>query len=120
MEGIIVYKKALSFAKLEIKVMQLGKDYNIQIEGGEVPHIGCTVLAVPRPSLKNDGTVSVTASVINVTGHKDEVICRYLAEEVSRRKAAVVVCTGGFHMDGLRETQISEIVAAVKEMAREI
>ena len=114
MEGIIVYKKALSFAKLEIKVMQLGKDYNIQIEGGEVPHIGCTVLAVPRPSLKNDGTVSVTASVINVTGHKD------LAEEVSLRKGAVVVCTGGFHIDGLREIQISEIVEAVKEMARDI
>lgn len=120
MDRPIVYQKRLSFTEIEIIVMQLGKDYTIQLKGGDRPHIGCTVLAIPRPSLNNDGTTSTTASVINVTGHKDEVLCRYLAEEVSKRKQAVVVCTGGFHIDDLLESQISEIIETIKEMERHI
>ncbi|MBQ6397572.1 MAG: hypothetical protein IJI06_05425 [Oscillospiraceae bacterium] len=44
------------------------------------PHIGCAVLAIPRPSLKSDGSMSCTSSVLNLSGHKDETLCRLLAE----------------------------------------
>lgn len=115
MEGII--EKELSFAKLSVQINRLGKDYFIAVWGGEKPHIGCTVLAIPRLSLTGDGTVSATSSVLNVTGHKDEALCRLLAEEVARKKNAVAVCTGGFHMDNITKEQIAEVVEAVKEIA---
>ena len=59
-------------------------------------------------------------SELNVTGHKDEEVCRYLAEKVSAGKKTTVVCTGGIHMDGITKEQIAEIVEAMRIIAGEI
>lgn len=118
MERII--EKELSYTKLYVRVNHLGKDYHLTLWGGEKPHIGCTVLSVPRPSLTGKGDISVTSSVLNVIGHKDEEICRCLAEQVARKKNAVTVCTGGFHMDGITDSQIDEVCRAVRETAQEL
>jgi len=114
MERII--ERKLSFTTLTLKIEQLGGDYHILLYGGEKPHIGCTVLAVPRFSLTGDKSISSTASVLNVTGHKDEALCRYLAEMVAKKKEAITVCTGGFHMEHITEEQIEEVKQAVKEI----
>ncbi len=107
-------KKELTFTNIYAEISRLGEDYHILLSGGERPHIGCTVLAVPRQSLDGSGKMSSTASVLNVTGHKDEEVCRYLAEKVSAGKNAVVVCTGGIHMDEITKEQIAEIVEAMR------
>lgn len=111
-----VIEKELSFAKLTVKISRIGEDYEITMQGGEKPHIGCVVLAVPRPSLEENGKRSSTSSVLNVTGHKDEVLCRYLAEQTAAKENAVTVCCGGFHMDHITKEQIKEVKQAVKEM----
>lgn len=111
-----VIERELSFTKLTIKFTKTGKDYHMLLQGGDRPHIGCTVLALPRPSLKRNGRLGSTASVINVTGHKDEYLCRYLAEKMAAAQNAVVVCTGGFHTDRITEEQIWEVKQAVEEM----
>ena len=43
-------KKKLTFTEICVEVRRLGDDYHILVSGGECPHIGCTVLAIPRPS----------------------------------------------------------------------
>lgn len=111
-------EEELSFGKLSVQIRQLGSDHLIAVWGGEKPHIGCTVLAVPRPSLTGDGSCSVTSSVLNVTGHKDEEICRTLAEQVARRKGTVTVCTGGFHADHIGKEQIDEVIQAAEKISR--
>lgn len=113
-------KKKLTFTDICVEIHRLGSDYHILVSGGERPHIGCTVLALPRPSLDGSGNMSSTASVLNVTGHKDEEICRYLAEKVSAGKQSTVVCTGGIHMDGITKEQIAEIVETMRNIAVEI
>ncbi|MGN1191606.1 MAG: hypothetical protein ACI4S0_02950 [Dorea sp.] len=115
-----IIEKHVSGTTIRAEITRLGNDYHILLTGGGQPHIGCIVLALPRPSLTGNGQVSSTASVLNVTGHKDEQICRYLAEQISARKKAVVVCSGGVHMDGITEKQIEEIVEIVREIAEEI
>ena len=115
-----VIEKHVFGTTIRAQITRLGKDYHILLVGGDQPHIGCTVLAVPRPSLTGNGQVSCTASVLNVTGHKDEQICRYLAERISAKKEAVVVCAGGIHIEKITEKQIEEIVDAVREIAVEI
>ena len=55
-------EKELSFSKLIIKFTKIGNDYHIILEGGNRPHIGCTVLAIPRPSLKEDGIIRMNFS----------------------------------------------------------
>lgn len=113
-------KKKLTFTEICVEVRRLGDDYHILVNSGERPHIGCTVLALPRLSLDGSGKMSSTASVLNVTGHKDEEVCRYLAEKVSAGKEATVVCTGGIHMDGITKEQIAEIVEAMRIIAGKI
>lgn len=113
-------ERELSFARLAVDIRQIGADYRIELCGGDRPHIGSVVLSIPRPSLTGSGEVSVTSSVLNVTGHKDEQICRYLAEQIARCQNAIVVCTGGFHVDDITEEQIGEVLAGVEDICREI
>lgn len=114
------YVKKLSFSSLSLRVAYVGDDCVLILQGGERPHIGCTVLAVPRDSLKEDGSRSSTASVINVTGHKDEELCRYAAERVAAALNTVTVCSGGFHMDHISQDQIREVRRAVEELVKKL
>lgn len=120
MAGDMIFERELSFSRLTVRLERLGGDWAVLLSGGHSPHIGCTVLAVPRPSLTDDGSTSVTSSVLNVTGHKDECLCRFLAETVCRKKNAVTVCCGGFHEDGITEAQIREVIKAVEEIGRSV
>lgn len=109
-------KVALSFGtSIEVQISRVGEDIHLLLSGGTLPHIGCVVMSVPRPSLTGDGSVGATSSVINVTGHKDEVICRALSEAVCRRYNRLTVCVGGFHEDHLSGEQIAEVRQAVEE-----
>ncbi len=106
----------LSYSVLTLKISKIGGDYHILLQGGDKPHIGCTVLAIPRASLKGGGEKSSTASVINVTGHKDEYLCRKLAEKMSAQTGAVVACTGGFHVDNITDGQMEEVIRKVEQI----
>ncbi len=103
----------LSFTEIIITVENIGTDLCIAVQGGK-PHIGCTVLAVPRKSLKGD-SISCTSSVINVTGHKDEEICRYLAEKAAAKYNVTAVCTGGIHIDGITSGQLEELREGIEK-----
>lgn len=103
-------------SRLQIRLTGVGQDIQILIWGGDRPHIGCCVMAVPRLSLTGDGSISVTSSVMNRIGHKDEYICRMAAEYVAKTRQAVTVCLGGFHMDDMTKEQIEEVIDAVKSI----
>lgn len=113
-------RKKLSYTELKIEIICIGTDISIIMQGGDKPHIGSVVLAIPRISLSGDGSISCTSSVLNVNGHKDEKLCRYLAESVAAQKNVVVTCTGGFHVDGLTETQLNELLVEVELLPNEI
>ncbi|EEG49923.1 hypothetical protein RUMHYD_01164 [Blautia hydrogenotrophica DSM 10507] len=104
----------LSFSSLHLQLQFVGEDLSVLVYGGEHAHIGCTVLSIPRPSLTDSQKTSCTSSVLNVTGHKDEIICRYLSEVITCKYNRTTVCSGGFHCDNLNSEQIQEIVDAVK------
>ena len=108
----------LSFSTLHLDIFPVGEDLSVLLYGGDKPHIGCTVLAVPRLSLSGDGSVSCTSSVINLTGHKDEQICRYAAETLCKKYQAAVSCTGGFHVDGITSGQIRELMEKLDVILR--
>lgn len=103
-------------SSLHIRLTRVGEDIQILIWGGDRPHIGCCVMAVPRPSLTGEERTGVTSSVMNRIGHKDEAICRTVAEYVAKTRGAVTVCLGGFHIDDLSEEQVREVIETVKSM----
>ena len=53
-----------------------GPDLCLCLAGGESPHIGAAALAVPRESLRGGGEPSASASVLCVTGHKEDELAR--------------------------------------------
>ena len=61
----ILRQKQLACGALCAEAAVLDGSCHILLYGGQSPHIGCTVLAEPRPSLLGDGSVSATASVLN-------------------------------------------------------
>lgn len=105
---------------LEVSAAFVGEDVLICLQGGERPHLGCVVQTEPRESLTGDGSVSATSSVLNYPGHKDEVVCRYVAEKISRELKRRVVCTGGFHKDGITIEEIREVQRAVETVTEKI
>ena len=112
--------RRLSFGELRAEAAVLDGSCHVLLYGGQSPHIGCTVLAEPRPSLSGDGSTGATASVLNVCGHKDEALCRLLAETVASRTGRLTVCSGGFHQDGITPEQIGEVAAAARALAEEL
>ena len=45
------YSKTIAGITIEICEKAIGEDLVLTLSGGEKPHIGCVVQAVPRPSL---------------------------------------------------------------------
>ena len=114
------YIQEMSFGKICAQINYAGEDLHILLTGGSRPHIGCTVLALPRTSLAGNGLGSATSSVLNVTGHKDEQLCRYLAEQAASFGKMTVVCSGGFHEDDITAAQIQEVQEAVRILTENI
>ena len=111
MEGAIT-RKQIAGITIEIQETRIGDDIVLILAGGDKPHIGC-VVQVPRPSLTNDGSISVTSSVLNLTGHKDEFLCRKLAEKRCRETGRIVVCTGGVHIENITKEQIHKLLEEI-------
>lgn len=90
---------------IKCDVVRMGRDYTLAIYGGDTPHVGSVVMSAARPSLTGKG-ISVTSSVINGIGHKDEMIARLFAETLAKKRNCTVVCSCGIHVDNIRPEQI--------------
>lgn len=104
-----------SFLKIYVDITSIGNDLLIAVSGGIRPHIGCTIISVPRLSLKEGGKNSCTTSVWNLVGHKDEEVCRRLAEAYCKISGRLVVCTGGIHAENIQMSQIEELISKVEK-----
>lgn len=120
MEWLVRQCMEAAGCSLEVSAAFVGEDILVCLQGGERPHLGCVVQTEPRESLTGDGSVSATSSVLNYPGHKDEVVCRYVAEKFSRELKRRVVCTGGFHKDGINVDEIREVQMAVEVVTEKL
>ena len=100
------------------EVVSSGNDCTITINGG-TPHIGCVVLAVPRPSLTGKG-ISATVSIINRTGHMDDAIATAVAKQIASQRNCVVACSCGIHLDEASKDTIAHIRNSVPLIVEDI
>ena len=101
------------------QIIPMGKDYTLAVYGGDAPHVGSVVMATARPSLTGEG-VSVTSSVINGIGHKDEEVGRIFAETVAKAKFCTAVCSCGIHVDDIRPEQIAVVMEGCKRLLGQV
>ena len=79
------------------------------LTGGEAPHVGGVVLAVPRASLKGEG-VGCDCWVSPVPGHKDAEVAASVAKMLCVALNVPVSITAGIHMDAATPGDIAAIV----------
>ena len=96
-----------------------GNGIAILLTGGERPHVGGVVLAIPRQSLTGKGT-SADVFVTPVPGHKDTEVAILIAKRLCISTAGPVSVTAGIHIDDAAPQEIAQILehcnAAVIEL----
>ena len=103
------------FARIDL----MGPDLLVTLWGG-APHIGALAMAVPRPSLRDPGERSATASVFTFPGHKEDAVAKLLSEGLSGRLDRHVVVVAGIHWDGLQPGEINRIMEACEALSGRI
>ncbi|MDK2881090.1 MAG: gallate decarboxylase subunit [Clostridia bacterium] len=97
-----------------------GEDVTVVVSGGDRPHVGAVAMAVPRPSLKDPNKTSATASVLAVTGHKDDELARAISLRLAAELSRLVVVVAGVHVDGADEDDIKKITANAGQAAQRL
>ena len=95
----------------EVKI--IGDDLMISVWGGTKLHIGSISVSVPRPGLKDGTSISSTSSVINLIGHKDEVVARKFSEQLAAKFNRNAIATAGVHIDDITENQMDIIMLLI-------
>ncbi|HOP48541.1 MAG TPA: hypothetical protein PK874_12850 [Desulfobacteraceae bacterium] len=95
---------------IQANVRFIGNDLLVAIWGGEKPHIGAVSVAQPRPSLKDPKSISSTASVICLLGHKEDELAKAASEILSAALNTRVVVSAGIHWDNLDEKGIERVI----------
>jgi hypothetical protein len=100
-ERLVVVNDPASGKRLWASVRGAGEDVVVVVGGGDRPHVGCVVLAVPVPSRSDPDRWSASCSVLTIPPHKEEPIARAVAVRVAEATGRVVVTTAGVHEDDL-------------------
>lgn len=100
-------------------VTAAGDDCTVVVQGGSAPHVGCAVLAVPRPSLTGSG-MSATVSCLNRTGHMDDAFAAAVAKRVAAARECVVACACGIHIDGATPDELAHIQSLAEDVAARV
>jgi len=95
--------------QISLTLMDTGNGIHGLLTGGEKPHVGGVVLALPRPSLRGEGW-SADIYITPVPGHKDVDVARRVAETLARELRFPVAITAGIHSDQLRPEELNEII----------
>ncbi len=105
---------------VEAVVVIDGHDLSVTIGGGTAYHIGAAALAVPRPSLDDPGIISSSASVICVTGHKEDDLARSAALQLSSRFNCVASVNVGLHVDDATAEDIQQLIHNFNTLVKDI
>jgi hypothetical protein len=94
---------------IEVRVIRCGNDYVFVFGGGSVYHIGAIAVCLYHPSLKNHDHYTTTPSVITIPGHKEDMLARSAALQLSRElKTNVTICVG-LHVDQASKSDIQRL-----------
>lgn len=103
--------------QVSLTLLDTGNGLNGLLTGGEKPHVGGVVLALPRPSLSGKGW-SADVYITPVPGHKDVYVARTVADTLARELRCPVVVTAGIHSDHLSAEEVNEIIGHCDTLAQ--
>jgi hypothetical protein len=106
--------------QVRAKVFELGPDCLVILWGGTRPHVGAVGMAQVRASLKDPAQLSATSSVYTFVGHKEDVVAKYMSEELAKKLGRNTVVAAGIHWDGLTDAEIKIITKLCQSVLEKI
>ena len=103
-----------------LQASAMGRDLNVSITGGDIPHLGAIALGIPRPSRHNPGSTSATVSVLTLTSHKEDEIVRPAAHFLASSLNVSVVVSCGIHINDIKPEEIYLIDTIVHGALQEL
>jgi hypothetical protein len=94
--------------QVTLKMWHTGEGWIGSLTGGEKPHVGGVLLAVPRPSLKGSG-MSCDIWSIPVPAHLDNEAALPLVKQICTKIGEVVSLTSGIHINNASAEDIAII-----------
>jgi hypothetical protein len=95
----------------------MGKDLCLLLTGGDAEHLGAAALARPRPSGREAGGISATASVLAVIGHQEDQLARSLALKTASALNVTVCVACGVHLERAGAAEIRQLTEAAHALA---
>ena len=92
--------------EVRLWAMSCGGDWSVTLCGGGKHHVGAAALAVcdpPRPGRPPSATVSSLCA----PAHRDDVVARAAAKELSAALGCNVAVTAGIHVDGASPEELA-------------
>ena len=106
--------------KISAAVREMGPDILVAVWGGTYPHIGAIGMAQARQSLRAAEEAAATSSVFTFLGHKEDLLVKPLAEELTRRLARNSVVVAGIHWDNLTDDEIKMVEKLCRKLTERI
>ena len=94
----------------------VGDDVVVLVWGGSKPHVGSVALSVPRASLGDPEKTSATSSVLNLVGHKDDMVSKLFSDNIASALNINVVTTAGIHVDQPSENDLDELLKNAEKL----
>lgn len=117
---MIIIEKKFSKGIICLNAITVGSDLCVSVFGGDKPHIGAVALASPRVSLDDPSIPSSSASVMTISGHKEDLLARELSLVLSSQLKSVVSVSMGIHIEKATQEDIESIISAVTELGNEL
>jgi hypothetical protein len=107
-EFITIVEKNNGF-EITVDVHRVGKDILVVVRGGAA-HLGAIGMAESRPSHADPERVSATSSVFTFLGHKEDIVAKFMAQDLARALACKTVVVAGIHWDEISDQEINMII----------
>lgn len=103
------WQEGVGRCQVRLTLIDTGNGLQGLLTGGEKPHVGGVVLALPRQSLQGEGWSS-DVYITPVPGHKDVEVARTMAEALAQAILFPVTITAGIHSDHLNSQELGQII----------
>lgn len=104
--------------KVFLHAVNTSRGWSCTLTGGESPHVGGVVLAVPRPSLTGAGKGSCDIYSVPVPNHLDNEVGADLARMLACAFGQPASVTSGIHVENATAADLTQIRNNVSDLAR--
>ncbi|MFW5490379.1 MAG: hypothetical protein ACNI3A_18465 [Desulfovibrio sp.] len=105
---------------VRLDALAVGRDINVVISGGDVPHIGGVAMSVYGPDLHQSERMTSTEQMLSVQGHKEAELAKDVARQLARRYSCTVAVACGIHVDGAAPEDIAGILEVVQSLVEKL